>query len=191
MKKLRIILLSLICYGFINLVYANDFEAALSSETAQFTFRSDSSLIGWGGADLGFSLFYNEGNDFLGQLSLMQVRPASAETPLTLGVGVKAYIGELDSNDENVLAMAIGGEIRYTIPGTMPMSIYIVGYIAPQITSFSDTEELRDYLLGFQIEIQPQTIAFIGIRRIEVDTKIDNNYELDDDKLHVGVRLTF
>lgn len=191
MKKMRIILLSLICYGFINPVYANDFEAALSSETAQFTFRSDSSLIGWGGADLGFSLFYNERNDFIGQVSLMQVRPASADTPLTLGVGVKAYLGELDFINQNVLAMAIGGEIRYTIPGTMPMSVYFVGYIAPNITSFSDTEEVRDLLLGFQIEILPQTIAFIGYRRIRVDTDTSNDYEVDDNKLHIGVRLTF
>ncbi|MEE8364922.1 MAG: hypothetical protein V3R76_03975 [Gammaproteobacteria bacterium] len=191
MKTLHIIFLGLVCYGFINLAQANDFEAALSSETAQFTFRSDSSLIGWGGADLGFSLFYNERDDVLGQVSLMQVRPASAQTPLTLGVGVKGYVGKIDSPDQNVLALAIGGEIRYTLPGTMPMSFYLTGHIAPKITSFSDTEEVRDYLLGFQIEILPQTIAFVGFRRIEIDTKIFTDYEADDDRLHVGVRLTF
>jgi hypothetical protein len=191
MKTLHIIFLSLVCYGFINLAQANDFEAALSSETAQFTFRSDSSLIGWGGADLGFSLFYNEADDVLGQVSLMQVRPASAQTPLTLGVGVKGYVGKIDTPDQNVLALAIGGEIRYTLPGTMPMSFYLIGYLAPKITSFSDTQEVRDYLLGFQIEILPQTIAFVGFRRIEIDTKIFTDYEADDDKLHVGVRLTF
>ncbi len=191
MKTLRIILLGLVSYGFVNLAQANDFEVALSSETAQFTFRSDSSLIGWGGADLGFSLFYNDQDDILGQVSLLQVRPASAETPLTLGVGVKGYVGNLDIPDENVLALAIGGEIRYTIPGTMPMSFYLTGYVAPKITSFSDTEEVRDYLLGFQVEILPQTIAFAGFRRIEIDTDNATGYEVDDNKIHFGVRLTF
>jgi hypothetical protein len=170
---------------------ANDFEAALSSETAEFTFRSDSSMIGWGGADLAFSLFYNDDSDLIGQISLLQVRQASEETPLTFGVGVKAYLGELDDIDQDVAAFGIGGEIRYTIPGTMPMAIYGRGYFAPKITSFADVEEVIDYQVGFQIEALPQTIAFVGIRHLEFDTDDDGDYEADDDNVVLGVRLTF
>ena len=175
--------------SFCSPLSANDFEAALSSETAQFTFRSDSSLIGWGGSDLGMGFFYNEEDDFVLQGSLLQMRQASSENPLTLGVGVKAYVGRLD-NDDDILALGIGGQIRYTIPGTMPMAIYLLGNYAPEITSFSDSEEVIDYTLGFQIEALPQTIAFVGIRHFEVDVG-DGDYELDDDRLHFGVRLTF
>jgi len=191
MKALRIIIIGLACGGFINQLHANDFEVALSSETAQFTFRSDSSLIGWGGADLGFSLFYNEIDDVLGQMSLMQSRPPSKQNPLTFGVGVKLYLGQLDLPNENLFGLGIGGEIRYTFAGVTPMAIYLNGHIAPDITSFSDTKEIREYSLGFQIEVLPQTVAFIGIRNIEVDTDNVSEYELDDDKVHVGVRLTF
>ncbi len=191
MKTLRIIVLGLVFGNFVNQVQANDFEVALSSDTAQFTFRSDSSLIGWGGADLGFSFFYNEADDVLAQISLMQNRLPSKQSPLTLGVGVKAYLGQLDVRDENIMALGIGGEIRYTFPGTMPMAVYLNGYIAPDITSFSDTEEIREYTLGFQIEISPQTIAFVGVRDIEVDDTSGFTNELDDDSAHVGVRLTF
>jgi len=191
MKTLRIILLGFACGGFINHLQANDIEIALSSDTAQFTFRSDSSLIGWGGADLGFGLFYNEADDLLGQMSLMQSRQPSEQNPLTLGVGIKAYLGRLDPIDKTVAGLGIGGEIRYTFAGVTPMALYLSGFFAPDITSFSDTEEIREYLLGFQIEVLPQTIAFIGIRSIEVDTKNFSDYELDDDNVHVGVRLTF
>jgi len=191
MKTLRIIILGLACGGFVNHLQASDIEIALSSDTAQFTFRSDSSLIGWGGADLGFGLFYNEADDVLGQISLMQTRPPSEQNRLTFGVGMKAYLGRLDPIDETVAALGIGGEIRYTFPGVTPMSIYLNGHFAPDITSFSDTEEIREYLLGFQIEVLPQTTAFLGIRNIEVDTKNFTEYELDDDSVHVGVRLTF
>ena len=191
MKTLRIILLGIVCGGFINQLQAGDFEIALSSETAQFTIRSDSSLIGWGGADLGFSFFYNELDDVLGQISLVQSSQPSEQNPLTLGVGVKAYMGQLDFNGDNIVAIGIGGEIRYTFPGSMPMSLYLGGYIAPEVTSFSDTEELREYVLGIQIEILPQTIAFVGVRDIEVDTSNVVNYKLDDGEVHVGVRLTF
>ncbi len=190
-KTLRIIILVLACRGFINQLQANDFEMALSSDTAQFTFRSDSSLIGWGGADLGFGFFYNEADDVLAQISLMQSRPPSQQNPLTFGIGVKAYLGDIDQSDESIAGLGIGGEIRYTFPGAMPMSLYLRGHIATDITSFSDAEEIREYNIGFQIEVLPQTIAFVGVRDIEVDTTTINNYELDDDNVHVGVRLTF
>ncbi len=190
MKTLRLALVGLLGFFACGPALANDFEAMLSSETAEFTFRSDSSLIGWGGADLAFSLFYNEESDFIGQASLLQMRQASEENPLTFGVGVKAYLGQLDEPDEDVVAVGIGGEIRYTIPGSMPMAIYLHGHIAPEITSFSGSEEIVDYRLGFQIEALPQTVAFVGIRHFEIELD-DGDYDADDDEVHFGVRLTF
>lgn len=191
MKMSRVIILGLAFCGFSSQLIANDFEIALSSETAQFTFRSDSSLIGWGGADLAFSLFYNEADDILGQVGLMQFRPPSEETPLTFGVGVRAYAGSLDIPNSTVLALAISGEVRYTIPGTMPMAFYLMLNYAPDITSYSDAKSVLDYGVGFQIEVLPQTTAFAGFRVLEVDTKTVKGYELDDGNLHVGVRFTF
>ncbi len=191
MKTIRLLFLFIIGFGVTYQVQANDFEAALSSETAQFTFRSDSSLIGWGGADLGFSLFYNEDDDFVAQAELLQARQASSGNPLTFGVGVKAYAGRLDDSGDEIFGFGIGGEVKYTFAGVMPMAIYLRGFFAPEITSFSETEEINDYVLGFQIEVLPQTTAFIGIRHLEVDMEDLNNYELDDDEAHLGVRLTF
>ena len=170
---------------------ANDFEAALSSETAQFTFRSDSSLIGWGGAELAAGVFYNDIGDFAAQLSLMQRRQSSKKAPLTFGVGAKLYLGELDDVNQTLAGIAIGGEVRYTIPGVMPMSAYLSGHFAPKITSFSDIEQVTDVNLGFQLEVLPQTTAFAGIRRIDVDLKNGGNYEMDDNNIHFGVRFVF
>lgn len=191
MKSIQFFLILSIGLAASPQLQANDFEAALSSKTAQFTFRSDSSLIGWGGADLGFGLFYNEESDFLAQLELLQARQASSQNPLTLGVGIKGYAGRIDTTGDEIFGLGIGGEIRYTIAGVMPMAIYLRGFFAPEITSFSETKGITDYVLGFQLEVLPQTTAFIGVRHIEVDTEDFNNYRFDDDKMHVGVRLTF
>ncbi len=191
MKMMRLVLSCALLAGAVAPASANDFEAALSEETAQFTFRSDSSLIGWGGADLGFGLFYNEDDDYLLQLSLMQMRQPSEQNPLTFGVGVRGYLGNIDAADQDVVAFALGGELRYTIPGTMPAAIYLRLHYAPEITSFSDADEVYDYNLGFQIEALPQTTGFIGWRHIEIDTDDAGDVELDDDRVHIGVRLTF
>jgi len=191
MKAFLFCCISLLALTSMTAAKANDFEAALSRDTAQFTFRSDSSLIGWGGSDLAFGLFYNDDSDLMLDASIMQMRQASEETPLTFGVGVKGYLGTLDDPDQDVFAIAIGGEIRYTFPGTMPMAVYGRAFYAPPITSFSDADELIDYTVGFQIEALPQTTAFIGIRYFEVDTDDEGDYQLDDNEIHLGVRLTF
>lgn len=190
MKSFRSSCFSLLVLASVTVVNAADFEAALSSDTAEFNFRSDSSIIGWGGSDLTLGLFYNDDSDFIAQASLIQMRQASEETPLTFGVGVKAYLGTLDDPDEDVVALAIGGEVRYTIPGTMPMAVYGRGFWAPDITSFSGAEGVIDYTIGFQIEALPQTVAFVGLRHLEFELD-DGDYEADDDNLHIGVRLTF
>ncbi|MCP3687626.1 MAG: hypothetical protein GY784_04355 [Gammaproteobacteria bacterium] len=191
MKAPHLFLFFLVSIGLASQVQASDFEAALSSETAQFTFHSDSSLVGWGGADFGIGLFYNEDSDYVIQGELLQARKASSESPLTLGVGVKVYAGELDVSGDSVFALSIGGEIKYTIAATMPVALYLRGYIAPQITSFTKTEGITDYLFGVQVEALPQTIAFVGMRHLEIDTENQSDYRVDDDKLHMGVRFTF
>ena len=191
MKTIQILFVIITSLLSFSQVQANGLEIALSSETAQLTVRSDSSLIGLGGADLDFGLFFNDANDIVGQISLMQSRQASEGAPLTLGIGMRGYVGHLEISSQNILALGIGGEIRYTIPGVMPMATYLQVNYAPKITSFSDTESVADLLLGFQIEILPQTIAFVGFRRLEVDTKLFKNFDVDDNSLHFGVRLTF
>ena len=191
MKLIRFITLGMLALVAMPVVHASDFEAALSGETAQFTFRSDSSLVGWGGADLGLGFFYNEDSDFIGQFSLLQMRQPSQQNPLTFGVGIKAYLGVLDDIDADVAGLAVGGQVRYTIAGTMPMAIYFDAHYAPKITSFSDADKIIDYTIGFQIEALPQTTAFVGVRHFEFEIDDGGDYEADDDNIHLGVRLTF
>ena len=191
MKLIRLMTLCMLGLATVPLAHASDFEAALSKETAQFTFRSDSSLVGWGGADLGLGFFYNEESDVIGHFSLLQMRQPSQQNPLTFGVGLKAYLGVLDEVDADVFGLGIGGQLRYTIPGTMPMAIYIEGHYAPEITSFGDIDRILDYSFGFQIEALPQTIAFVGVRRFEFELDNGADYDADDSNIHIGVRLTF
>lgn len=171
--------------------YANDFEAALSSKTAQFSMYSDSSVIGWGGSDLVLRLMYNEASDVLGQAELISVRQADKNTPLTLGAGVKAYLGRLDAISKDVVAVGIGGSLNYVIPGTMPITLYSTLFYAPEITTFAGSKQIKDFNFGVKIEAMPQTHMFVGYRRINIDTDAINDFKFDDGHLHFGIRLTF
>ena len=191
MARARWLAIGLLGLLMVGQAAASDFEAALSDDTAQFTWRSDSSIIGWGGADLSLSWFYNEADDYLLQADILQMRQASEDTPFTMGVGIKGYLGDLDQVNEVVFAFGIGGELRYTIPGVMPMALYLHGHYAPDITSFGEVNGIVDYRYGFQIEVLPQTTAFISYRSLEIDIDGRGDVELDDDNIQFGVRLTF
>ncbi|MBL7004893.1 MAG: hypothetical protein ISR69_12820 [Gammaproteobacteria bacterium] len=187
--KNSLLILPLLCASTFS-VQANDFEAALSSKAAQFSMYSDSSVIGWGGSDLALRFMYNEDDDFLAQAEVLSVRPASEGTPLTLGVGLKAYAGVV-STDKNILSIGVGGSIQYVIPATMPVTAYGNLFYSPEITSFSDAETIRDFNIGVQVEAMPQTKMFIGYRNLKLDTDTVKGYRLDDKKIHFGVRFTF
>jgi len=73
----------------------------------------------------------------------------------------------------------------------MPVTIYANLFIAPEITSFSGSEDLSDFNFGGQLEILPQTQMFFGYRKIIINTRNQENYRLDDKKIHFGIRLTF
>lgn len=187
----RLLWLSSACWLASPTLQAGDFETQLSSETAQFVLHSDSALIGWGGADFTLGFFYNDKDDYLGQIGLMQMRQPSQQTRLTLGVGTRGYFGEVKTPNNSVSAVAIGGQIKYTIPGVMPMAFYGQMMYAPKITSFSDTETLSDSTVGFQIEALPQTVAYVGYRRLSVDWTSGQSSRLDDRHVHFGIRFTF
>jgi hypothetical protein len=48
-----------------------------------------------------------------------------------------------------------------------------------------------EYELGYQIEILPQTKAFVSIKNIEIENDNNFDYSLVDSELFIGVRLTF
>ena len=71
------------------------------------------------------------------------------------------------------------------------MAVYLDGHIAPEITSFGDTDGIVEYELGFQVELLPQTTAFVAVRNIEIETDNNIDYKLLDGDVRIGVRLTF
>ncbi|WP_412851726.1 YfaZ family outer membrane protein [Ectothiorhodospira shaposhnikovii] len=176
--------------GMAPMASAHTLDIYLSKETAQFNFITDSSAVGFGGADLFFGLFFNEDSDYM-LTTGMHVRGVPAgEQPLTFGVGGKLYFGFIDEPDDKFQALGLGGEVRYTIPANTPMYFALEAYYAPPITSFGDADDLWDVSLRYELEVTPGAAGFIGYRRIETDLDYKKNYKLDDN-IHFGIRFSF
>ncbi|MEM7293432.1 MAG: YfaZ family outer membrane protein [Pseudomonadota bacterium] len=185
----RSIALSLM--AFAGSVQASGLDISLSGETASIVYLTDSSSIGYGGADVGFGAFFNEDSDVIATAQFNVIGKAATENqPVQFGVGAKAYLGVLDDADVELGAIAIGAQARYVIPSSVaPMAASATVYYAPDVTSFGDTESLLEIVLRYEFEIVPSTSAYVGYRLLEADFEEVDNVELDDE-IHFGIRFS-
>lgn len=189
-----------------NFGQAAGIDVSLSNETAAFNYVFDSSRILQGGADITLGAFYNDkkhkigggsvdADAILGQAKFMVTgNMKGTQKRVSLSAGAKAIVGDVDIQgvDGNVAALAIGLKAAYLIPNeSTPMAAYVEAFVAPGITSFADTDNYREFGLGFEAEIAPSAKGYIGYRLMEVELdNVPGDVELDDN-IHVGLVLTF
>jgi len=164
-------------------------DVSLSDESANFEFLFDSSSLGYGGADLGVGLFFNEDDDQLLHGNVLITSNPGSNNPWQFGVGGKAYYADLDGGDSGA-AIGIGGLVRYVIPAELPMGVVVEGYHSPKITSFDDLDRFNEASARFEVEIMPSTRGYVGFRFL--DAELDNGGDTTlDEEFHLGIRVFF
>jgi len=171
----------------------------LGSEMAEVIYKTQDADFGYGGADIGLGILLNENDDLLATGSILVSGSNKGDVRgLHFGVGAKIFAGTLDIPKENQsgASLAIGAQVRYVLPGKMPMAFLLEGFAAPNVTSISDFKGTQEIRLAVELEITPSARAYIGYRKLEVELSDgllpgnNNDYEVDD-KAHVGVRFSF
>ncbi|MCW8854309.1 MAG: YfaZ family protein [Gammaproteobacteria bacterium] len=184
-------------FGFMILsatVQAEGFDLRLANETAEVIYLTESSTFGYGGADIGLGLLFNEADDFMISGSAMVTgHSAGNNRPLQFGIGVKLAMVSIDQAtvNEEVGALAIGAQVRYLFPSSTPVALLAEGFIAPEVVSFSGAEQYREYRFALELEVTPSARAYLGYRKIEVDVEnINQDIEIDD-HAHLGIKIEF
>lgn len=171
--------------------HARGVDIKLADEMAEITYLSESSTFGYGGADTGFGILFNEADDvqISGQIMVIG-NPAGNNKSFQYGVGAKLIFTSLDIVDEEVGAIALAGQIRYVIPSSTPIAFVVSGQFAPGITSFSGADQYAEYRFAIELEVTPSARAFVGYRNIEYEFEGGFEYEIDDGA-HFGVKFEF
>lgn len=185
----------LLCLCAINTANARGLDISIGNEAAQITYLYESyGQIGIGGTDLGVGFFFNENDDVVLNGGVLVTGNSLGEhRAFQAGVGVKGFAGVLDveTDEDTVSAVGIGGKMAYILPSRTPLSISLEAYIAPEVTAFGDNERLAEAVFRFEIEVAPTTRFFFGYRALEVEFEnISEEYEIDDTG-HVGIRFSF
>jgi hypothetical protein len=180
--------------------FASGLDLRLGTEAAELVYLTESATFGYGGADMGFGLFLNEDDAFIGTGSILVSGSGDGDVRgLHFGVGAKIYAGIIDFpspiDNQTGGSVAIGGQVRYVFPGSTPLAILVEAFGAPDVTSASDFKGLTEIRLALELEVTPSARAYIGYRSLEVDLDSgvgvkDDEIDLDD-KGHIGVRFSF
>ena len=188
----KIIAISLISLLPVQMSYADGVDLKLADETAEIQYLTESSTFGYGGADIGMGLFFNENDDWMASaVAMVSGNSASNERSLQLGVGVKLLLASLDLANEDVGALGLAGQVRYVIPSETPIAFLAELVIAPEVTSFSGAEQYTEYRFAVELEVTPSARAYIGYRNIEIELdSLAADVEIDDE-VHLGIRLEF
>jgi len=170
---------------------ARGIDLKLADEMAEFTYLTESSTFGYGGADVGLGVMFTEDDDvqFSGQI-MISGNPAGNNKAYQYGVGGKIMLTTIDAADDEIGALAIGGQFRYVVPSATPIAIVAAGYFAPGITSFSGADQYLEFRVAFEMEVTPSARAYVGYRNAEYEFENGGEFEIDDN-LHLGIKFDF
>ena len=174
-------------------VGAAGIDVGLSNTSARFAYLTESGALGYAGADVGYSFFYNdEGDNMLGARILVVGNAVGAQRAFQYGFGMQANLGKLNAGGRTyVSAIGIGGTLRYLFPSQNPIGLTLEAFTSPLITSFSGTTKISNADIRLDLEVIPNTRGYVGYRVMEIK---HNDFDIKqslEDAMVFGVRLSF
>jgi hypothetical protein len=174
---------------------AVDASVELNVNDSDFEAKLDV-LVNPGGPPLtvGGGFLYSDDDDFWLSNVNIAIKDEVGAPGLNLGLGFKGVFGETDAKPDDFTTLALAfqflAEYDFRESGAnLPISITASLAWAPEILSFSDTEDYFEFYTAVYIHINYWASIFVGYRDIEIE--YDDDIEAEHDAFYFGARLTF
>ena len=177
-------------------------SCGVNAQTASITLSESSAQLGYGflvgghqygRTELGVDFLYNSDNVFLIDTSLQVFDEVGSKVKgLVAGIGGKLYGATLkDAKDVNreILALGVGGMLRYSLPQEKRIILGIDGYYAPPIVSFMDADRFYEIAGRLQYEVMAQASAYLEYRQYTMEYK-NKDFDIED-TFRVGMEINF
>jgi hypothetical protein len=89
-----------------------------------------------------------------------------------------------------MFALAIGGQLRYSVPPYRRLILGAEGYYAPDVVTSSPAENVSYSSAYVGYEVVPDALVYFGYRDISADLR-DRGDRTIDSGWHFGVRFAF
>jgi YfaZ precursor len=174
-------------------VLADAIDINLNNNTAQFQYGTATPTSIQGQSDFHAGLLYNNSNSVLVNAGIMVQNNIDAVPAISIGAGVEALAAVIKDNPptrSNASALALDGLVRFTPPAASQLGFVGEVHYAPKIISFADATRYLLFATRAEFEITPQTLAYVGYRRISFGIKNGANAVLDSGP-YVGIKIGF
>ena len=166
-------------------------EIALSDETLQLRYIGQGSTVGVDERSRFTGTFFlSEDRDIV--LSSALLFPANLDLGrLTLHFGPQLYAALLEEENNDVMTITVGTEVRFLLNRSMGLAIAGHAFYGPDILTFGSADSLTDLGARVEIGVASQVIAFGGMRWFEFDLVGGAGERTLQEELFVGFGYRF
>ena len=165
---------------------AGTVDVNLSNDTVEGKYDTT-----FGAADLTFGGMYNrDQKNYALNAGLLAAGEGSAgNSRVEGGLGGKVYTVHIDGPSADVVALALGGQLRW-FPGSGSFAVGGYAFYSPKVVTFLDGKSFYDVGLRAEVEVFRNSFAYLGYRwtRAELD---DGSQPYVDKGGFVGLRIIF
>ncbi len=158
-------------------------EAALSNDTILLRYYDD---IEGSERRLMGSGFLSEERDIV--LSAGLLWPVELGRYFDVSVGPQLYAALLEEENQDVMAVSIGAELRWFLDPSRRFAIAGQAFYAPDILTFGSADNLMDLSARAEMRLSDRVIAFAGMRWFEFDLTDGAGERTLQEEIFVGVR---
>ena len=143
-------------------------EIQFSNDTLQLRYIGSGNEVDIGGGRLTGSFFLSEERDIV--LTGGVLFPADFNIDrLTLSFGPQLYAALLEEENNDVMAISVGADVRYLLIRSMGLAVAGQAFYAPDILTFGSADKLTDLSARVEIAVAPRMLVFGGMRWFEFD----------------------
>jgi len=165
-------------------------EVALSNDTVQLRYIRTGPTLGSDRSRFSGTFFLSEERDV--------VLSAGLTVPANLGIdrlairfGPQIYAALLEEENNDVMAVSVGAEVRYLLIRRLGLAIAGQAYYAPDILTFGSADSVTDLSARLEFDIAPRLTIFGGMRWFEFDLIDGGGERTLQEELFAGVGYRF
>ena len=162
-------------------------EVALSDQTLQLRYSTNGRSVNADDAALTYGVFLSEERDVVLSADLQFHADFNLGRRLAVTCGPQLYAALLEEENNDVVALAVGAQVRYAVAPDRDLAVVGSAYYSPDVLTFGSADNLRDLQARLEMRLTRRLTGFAGYRWFQLDLLMRERRDLQNE-LFAGAR---
>lgn len=165
-------------------------EATLSNRTLELSYLTDAGKFNLENSQFSAGLLLSEDRDVVGLLGLLVPTDLRIGSFISVDIGPRAYLGLLEEENEDVMALAGGVQLRVDLLRSRELALVGSAYYAPDIVTFGSGDNVKDLAARAEARLTRRVVGYAGWRWLDINIPGPDDRTLQDQFI-AGFRWRF